>query len=79
MSSSRQQLFNGSATTRRAINLGGSSTSNRSDSGFEDVVTRARKERELRELNRRREAAAIKIQVSGGLAFLPGATLPQAG
>lgn len=57
-------MFTGSHIQRQAINLGGSSR--QADSGAQpgDLIKRAKREREERELNRKKDTAAAKIQVS---------------
>jgi hypothetical protein len=61
-------LFLGSASRRQTINLGGAST--RQD----DLVQRARREREQREQLRMQERSVGKIQVCFPFHFLPSAT-----
>lgn len=60
------QSFEGDWRRRRAINLGGASASSSSHEGMgaQDVLKRAREERERRELERKKEISALRIQVS---------------
>ncbi|SCV74701.1 BQ2448_7730 [Microbotryum intermedium] len=53
-------LFNGSGVTRRAINLGGANRSH--ETSHQELMQRAKREREGREEGRRRQSAAIKLQ-----------------
>ncbi|KDE07226.1 hypothetical protein MVLG_02449 [Microbotryum lychnidis-dioicae p1A1 Lamole] len=53
-------VFNGSGVARRAINLGGAHRS--SETSHQELMQRAKREREGREEGRRRESAAIKVQ-----------------
>lgn len=57
------QLFSGSHVSRPSINLGGSRGSS-SEQQAGDLIERARREREAREDQRKRERAAVKLQVS---------------
>lgn len=62
-------LFTGATVTRRPINLGGQqgSTALGGGNSHESLVERARREREGREEQRKKERAAARIQVSFGL------------
>ncbi|SCZ97871.1 BZ3500_MvSof-1268-A1-R1_Chr3-3g06425 [Microbotryum saponariae] len=62
-------LFNGSGVARRAINLGGAHRS--SETSHQELMQRAKREREGREEGRRREGAAIKVQVSSWRGSMP--------
>ncbi|GAA5901495.1 ubiquitin-ubiquitin ligase HUL5 [Sporobolomyces salmoneus] len=55
-----QHLFTGSATRRPTVNLGGSRST--PQSSHQDLVSRARSEREAREADRQKSKAAGKIQ-----------------
>ena len=57
-----QHLFTGSATRRPTVNLGGARSNPQAT--HQDLVLRARLEREGREADRQRSKAAGKIQVS---------------
>lgn len=61
--SNPQYIFSGSSTIRPVINLGGLARNTGDGNTQADLILRAKKEREERELGRLKQKACIKIQV----------------
>jgi hypothetical protein len=64
MSSNAQYIFSGSSSHRPIINLGGIARHSSEGNSQADLIQRAKREREERELGRLKQKASIKIQVS---------------